>query len=61
MSESLTIKHITITVKGDRIDCDCSICGLGMDVGATFGPIPGDILIAEWVKQHTHKPKAKRV
>ena len=54
---ALTVAHITIAVKGDRIDAECAKCGQGIDVGAHFGPIPGDVLVAEWIKQHAHKPK----
>lgn len=58
----LTVGHITLTRKpGDRMDGECSICQTGINVGPSFGPIPGDVLLAEWIKQHTHTKKgAKR-
>lgn len=59
-SEALTIEHITITPKGDRIDASCSICHMGIDIGEKFGFIPGEVMLTEWIKQHVHKPKTKR-
>lgn len=56
----LRVGHITITKKRDRMDGACSICNTGIGVGASFGPIPGDVLLAEWIKQHTHQPKGAR-
>lgn len=57
----VTIGHITVKEKpGDRIDASCSKCGQGIDIGARFGIIPGDVLLAQWIKQHAHKPKAAK-
>lgn len=56
--EPMQIGHLTITPKpNDRIDAHCSKCGQGIDVGPRFGIIAGETLLAEWIKQHTHKPK----
>jgi len=53
-----TVGHITMTGKpGGRVDAECGVCGQGIDVPPTFGPIPQDIMLAEWVKQHLHRGK----
>lgn len=55
------VKHITILPKGDgRLEGSCSICGMSVEVPPHMGPIPGDALVAEWAKQHLHKPKTRR-
>lgn len=51
----MRVEHITLAVRGDRTEATCEKCGTGIDVGATFGPIPGRVMLAEWVKQHAHK------
>lgn len=53
----ITFGHITITPKGDRLDAFCAKCQTGIEVGPTFGPVPGEVLLAEWVKQHKHTSK----
>lgn len=60
MSDTLAPAHITVAVTADHYDAECSICHMGMKCGPQFGPIPGDILVAEWVKQHAHKAKARK-
>lgn len=55
-----TVAHITVTRSADRIDAACAECGEGIDVGARFGAIDGEVLVLEWVRRHTHKPKGKR-
>lgn len=55
-----TAAHIRITVTADHYDAECSICRIGVKCGPKFGPIPGEILIEEFVKQHAHKPKPER-
>lgn len=58
--ETMTVGHITITPKGDRIDASCSKCNQGVDIPPRFGMIPGETLLAEWIKQHTHKSRARK-
>lgn len=59
--EAVTIGHITITPKDTvRILAECSKCGMGVDIGEKFGFIPGEVMLAEWIKLHAHRPKAKR-
>lgn len=54
----IKIGHITISEKPrDRIGAECAECGQGIDVGRSFGVISGDVLLAEWIKRHVHKPK----
>ena len=55
-----TAGHVTVKITRDHYDAKCSICHMGMTCGPTFGPIPGDVMVAEWVKQHAHKAKPKR-
>ena len=55
---SVTIGHITVTPKGERLDASCAKCGQGMETGAMFGPIPGEVMVIEWAKQHTHTGRA---
>lgn len=52
-------EYVTVTAKGDRFDAQCSKCGMGMDVGEWMGPIPGRVMIDQFVKQHAHKRKGK--
>ena len=59
-TDAVTVGHITVTAKGDRLDASCGFCHTGMEVGASFGPIPGETLILEFAKQHTHTPKTKK-
>ena len=58
--DEIKIAHITVKTEGDRIDAHCDVCKLGINVGAHFGIIPGEVMLAEWLKQHTHNSKAKR-
>ena len=47
-------EHVTVVAKGARFDAECTKCGMGVEVGEWMGPIPGHVLIAEFVKQHAH-------
>ena len=58
IAEAVSIGHLTIKpVAGNKIESDCSICHLGITIPERFGPIPGDVMLAEWIKQHAHTPK----
>ena len=61
LPEEITIGHVTIKeLPNIRINVSCSICDQGIDIGPSFGGIPGDVLMAEWIKQHAHRPKARK-
>ena len=47
-------EYVTVSAKGGRFDAECTKCGIGVEVGEWMGPIPGHVLIAEFVKQHAH-------
>jgi hypothetical protein len=62
MAEAPTPKkvgHFTVSEKGPRTWIDCEKCGIGMEAKG-FGPIPRDVMIDTFVKQHAHAPKKAR-
>lgn len=61
--EVQTVGHFTVTEskKGpDRVWVECGKCGIAMEVGESFGPIPGDVMIETFVKQHAHAGVKRR-
>lgn len=57
----LKVGHFTITEKpGGRVDVECGICKNGLETGPSFGPIPGEVLVVEFAKQHAHAPRKAR-
>lgn len=61
MAESETVGHFTVTESGpDRAWIECGKCGIAMEVGRSFGPIPGDVMVKTFAEQHAHTPKPAR-
>ncbi len=43
---------IRVNSGGPTYDIDCTLCGIGMKCGPTFGPIQGADMAATFVAQH---------
>ena len=53
------VGHFTVSEKGARTWIDCTKCGIGMEAKG-FGPIPRDVMIETFVKQHAHAGVKRR-